>query len=99
MLNQDKINNHCLQSRLNDLDAIERLKTKCEKECDILEIKCKDKEIIVKLHELADDSLKEIKDDLLIRLSRFNIESFTLMSEIKRIDRVLKLRKVPILND
>lgn len=99
MLNQDKINHHCHKSRLIDLDALQRLTTECQEETDILEIKCKNNHIKSEYHELADDSLRIIQEDLAIRLSRFNTESFTIETEIKNIDRVLRLRKSPILDD
>lgn len=98
-MNQDKINHHLHQSRLIDLDALQRLTTECQKECDIFEIKCKNTHITTQIHELSNDSLLEIQSDLAIRLSRFNIESFTIETQIKKIDRVLKLRKSPILHD
>lgn len=98
-MNQDKIDHYNYLSRKADIEAIKRMQSYNDTEFNKLEKSNKDKNNKIKTSELADDSLRKIKRDLLIRYSQHNIELFTIKIEMKRIDRILKLRKKPIIND
>jgi len=98
-MNQDKIDYYNYLSRKQDINAINRIAATNDTEHTRLEERCKNMNFTIKLSELADDSLHTIRDTLLTRLSSHNIESFTIKSEIKKIDRVLKLRKTPLIDD
>lgn len=98
-MNQDKIDFYNYKCRKSDIDAADRLSKTSNQKFDELEEKTKDMNLKIDLSKLSNDSLKAIQQDICIRLSRFNIEAYAIKTEIKRIDRILKLRKVPLLDD
>ena len=98
-MNKDKINYYNLQGRKDDLESLERLKKTTKNESNTLEIKTENIDSKIELSKLADDSLKSIQQDMCVRLSRFSTEAFEIKSQIKKIDRILKLRKAPIIDD
>jgi len=97
-MNHDKINYYNYKSRKADKEAIKRIQSANDTEFKKLD-KNKGKNQNIKLSEMADDSLQCIKETLLTRLSSYNIEAFAIRIELKNIDRVLKLRKKPKLDD
>jgi len=98
-MNQEKINFFKLKRRQEDKEAIKRLTSNNDSEITILTSKVKNRNMKIKFSELANDSLNEIKQDEAKRLALFNTEAFNIITNIKKIDRVLKYRKKPKLDD
>lgn len=97
-MNQEKLEIICYRQRLLDHQASIRLEKNCNEKCQELEEKYKDNKIKIKYSELSDETLRAIQAEFLTSLSKFDIEAFTLSTEVKRIDRILKYRKKPLLD-
>lgn len=98
-MNNEKFEIVCYRQRLLDHEAAIRLEKNCNEKCKELEKKHKDNKIKIKYSELSDETLRAIQTEFLISLSKFNIEGFTLSTEVKRIDRIFKYRKKPLLDN
>ena len=97
-MNEDKILYCCYQSRLQSCKLLSKLLDLHKEECNILHKLCTDHPEL-KLSSLSDKSLTEIQKDQLIMLSRLETEAFMHTTQIKKIDRILKYRKKPIIKD
>ena len=99
-MNQYQVDQCKLQGRIFDDEAFQRLSKNNKKECIILqETHTNEEESHLVMNNLANDTLLAIQEDYAVRLSRYNTESFALKTKIKKIDRILKLRKKPILDE
>lgn len=97
-MDKEKLEIVCYRQRLLDHKAAVSLEKNFKLKYEKLEKKYKDNKTKIKYSELSDETLQAIQQEFLTSLSAFNIEAFTLTTEIKRIDRVLKYRKKPILD-
>lgn len=97
-MNEEQILQHCYESRVQSCELLFKLSDQHKEECQILKELCPNNQTKLKYSKLSDESLKEIQKDQLILLSRLEVEAFMHITEIKKIDRILKFRKKPILD-
>jgi len=97
-MNQDKINYFKLQNKIDQRDAIQRLADKNTKELSEMDL-FRNLSFNIKESDLADDSLKVIQQDLCENLAELLLEMSIPSTKIKKINRILKLRKTPKLDD
>jgi len=103
-MDEETVNIESYSGRQHDQKSISRLSDLNQGEIEILEpiinailpSKLAEK---VTLFDLSDETLRAIQNDLLQRLSRLDSESSGIQTKIKKIDRILKLRKVEITDD
>ncbi len=96
-MNHDKINTYNYNHRKQVKQSLERL----TKNNDLnIKYTSKLKKLTspIILFNLDTDDLLIIKKNLLKCLSEFNIEAFEITTELKKLDRILKLRKKPLLD-
>lgn len=98
-MDQEKFEIISYRQRLLDHKAAVRLEKNHKAKYMRLETKYKNNTTKIKYSELSDETLRAVQQEFLTSLSEFNIEGFTLETEIKKIDRVLKFRKKPIVDE
>ena len=95
-MNENHINYQKYQSRIKKRDSINRLSEKNNTEITSMDSsKDLNKTII---SDMSDESLIALKNDLAIQLAEFSSEQFEITTQIKKINKVLKLRIIPLLD-